>query len=110
MPDPILVYATAPDIETAKTIAKTLVEEKLAACVNALPGALSTYRWEGAVEHAGETILFIKSVAENADALKARLVALHPYDAPAFIALPIDAASSHAPFVRWIADQCAAKP
>ena len=74
------VYVTAPD-DAAEEIAATLVEERLAACVNAVD-CHSTYRWDGRVETDAETILLIKTTDAGYDRLKARIEELHPYDVP----------------------------
>ena len=81
--DPVFVtLVTAPDAETGARLGRTLVEERLAACVNLVPGVRSIYRWEGRVEEDGEVLLVLKTRAERAAALAARVVELHPYDVP----------------------------
>lgn len=84
-----LVFCTCPDQETAARIAERLVGERLAACVNLLPGLTSIYRWQGAIEHATEVLLLIKTVAGRLPALTETLRGLHPYTVPEIIALPI---------------------
>jgi len=74
------VYVTAPESAAAE-LAETLVDERLAACVNAV-GCQSTYRWEGTVETDAETILLIKTTPEGYDQLVERIKQLHPYDVP----------------------------
>ena len=100
MADVTLLYSTAPDVETAQKIADTLVTEKLAACVNILAPMTSVYEWDGALEHAGETPMIVKTA--NSSAAKDRIIALHPYDCPCVIALNIDEAASSAPFLEWV--------
>ncbi len=85
----LLCFSTCPDAETAAKIARTLVEEKLAACVNRLPGVLSTYRWQGEIHEDTEVLLVIKTTRERFDALRARLVDLHPFEVPELVALKI---------------------
>lgn len=101
----ILVFSTAPDPETASTIARALVEEGLAACVNLLPSATSIYRWQGVVETANETVMLMKTTEERLDAIERRVVALHPYEVPEFIAVEI--ASGHPAYLEWIGDSTA---
>ena len=82
----VAVLITAPEQETAGTIARALVEERLAACVNLLPGVRSIYRWQGAVEEASEVLLIAKTHASRCAALAARVRALHPYALPEIVA------------------------
>lgn len=98
----IVTLCTVPDRESGEHIARALVEEHLAACVNLVPGATSFYRWEGKVEEASETLLIIKTVASRFEAVKARIKELHSYDVPEIIALPMTAGSSE--YLKWIMD------
>ena len=101
MPDDILVcLSTCPDAATAEAIATALVHESLAACVNQLPGVRSTYRWQGAVHTDEEVLLVIKTTAGRLPALRERLLALHPYELPELIALPVT--DGHAPYLDWV--------
>jgi len=86
MTDIVFLYVTAPNSETAARIGRTLVEEKLAACVNILPGVQSIYRWEEQVETEAEVLLIIKSTALCVDAMIERIETLHPYEVPEVIA------------------------
>ncbi|HEX7369763.1 MAG TPA: divalent-cation tolerance protein CutA [Rhodanobacteraceae bacterium] len=86
---PLLCLSTCPDAETATRIARVLVEERLAACVNRIPGIHSTYRWQGEIRDDAEILLLIKTTRERFDGLRARLAELHPYDVPELIALDI---------------------
>jgi periplasmic divalent cation tolerance protein len=97
----LVVLSTFPDLEQAKTIARTLVEERLAACVN-VQGASgdSIYRWQGTIEQERETLAIVKTTSERLDALIARLVELHPYKVPEVIALPI--VGGYAPYLQWL--------
>ena len=83
------VLTTAPDEDVAATIARALVEERLAACVNVLPGARSIYRWEGALQDDTEVVLVIKSHRNRSQALAARIKDLHPYELPEVLVLPV---------------------
>jgi periplasmic divalent cation tolerance protein len=89
--DPALriVLSTFPNPEKAAEIGRVLVDEQLAACVNIIPQVRSIYRWEGAVQDDSETLAIIKTTAERFDDLAARVTALHPYQVPELIALPI---------------------
>lgn len=98
---PQLCLITCPDPESARRIATTLVEERLAACVNAVPGLSSTYRWQGAVEQASEVLLLVKTVAARVQALQARVTQLHPYELPEFVVLEI--AGGSAAYLDWVA-------
>ncbi|MEO1311807.1 MAG: divalent-cation tolerance protein CutA [Pseudomonadota bacterium] len=107
MSDIRLLYVTAPDDATARTIARALVEERLAACCNLIPGARSVYRWKGEVAEEPETLLIVKTTADKAVAARDRALDLHPYETAAVIALDIDADRSAAEFCRWIAAETA---
>jgi periplasmic divalent cation tolerance protein len=97
---PVLIYATYPDAETAEDEGRALVEEGLAACVNILPGMVSVYRWEGAVERGQECVVIIKTRAGLADRAIAAARARHPYTTPAFVVLPVE--GGLAAYLDWI--------
>ncbi len=82
----LLAFSTFPDTETARRLARQLVEEKLVACANLLPSIESIYRWQGKVEQATEVLTLFKLTAASYPAFEARLKALHPYDVPEIIA------------------------
>ena len=103
MTDALVVLVTAPDPEKAAEIARALVEERLAACGNVLPGLRSIYRWEGKVQDDREALLLLKTTRARFEALRARVLALHPYQVPEVIALPVEAGS--APYLAWIAEE-----
>jgi periplasmic divalent cation tolerance protein len=86
----VSVYAVFADAEEAERIGRAMVEERLAACVNILGPIRSIYRWEGAVESADEVAAIFKTARTRADALIARIAALHSYDVPCVTAWPID--------------------
>jgi len=101
MSDIVSVYATFADAEEAERVARALVEERLAACVNILGGCRSIYRWQGAVEEADEVAALFKTRAEVAPRLVARLGELHSHDVPAAMVWPIaDALPAYAEWVR----------
>jgi periplasmic divalent cation tolerance protein len=95
-----VVLLTAPDPELAEGLARSLVEERLAACVNVVPGVQSFYRWEGRVETAGEWLLVVKTRADRAVALAARVRELHPYELPEVLELP--AVGGSAGYLDWV--------
>ena len=97
----LIVITNCPDEETANAIALAVVEERLAACVNILPRVQSIYRWQGSVESAAEIPLLIKTTARNYPALEARITALHPYDVPEIVALPL--ARGLPAYLNWVA-------
>ena len=102
MPDPtaLLCLCTCPDAASARQLAETLVGERLAACVNRLPGVISTYRWQDEVSTDGEELLLIKTTAARFEALKTRLLELHPYELPELIAVPVE--RGHEAYLDWV--------
>lgn len=100
MTDSLLVLVTAPNPEKAAELARALVEEGLAACGNVLPSLRSIYRWAGQVHDEPEALLMLKTRADLFEPLRARVVALHPYEVPEVIGLPIEV--GHAPYLAWI--------
>jgi periplasmic divalent cation tolerance protein len=104
MPDPTpparIVLTTAANPEEAEQLARTLVEERLAACATLVPAVQSIYRWHDEVESATETLLLIKTAPEQLAALEARLHELHSYETPEFLVLKTDAASQ--PYLEWL--------
>jgi periplasmic divalent cation tolerance protein len=95
-----LVLTTLDADTDATTIARTLVDERLAACVNVLPAMSSIYRWKGTVEQAREQQLLIKTTRAGVPALERRLKELHPYELPEFIVLDAAASAAYADWVR----------
>lgn len=85
----LLVFTNLPDRPAAEALARALVEERLAACVNILASCRSVYRWQGAIENADEVPLLIKTSVERYAALAAAIRARHPYELPELIAVPI---------------------
>lgn len=98
----LLVLTTCPDAGTAGAIARTLVEERLAACVNRLDGVVSTYRWQDATQEDTECLLLIKTAASAFERLEARLLALHPYELPELVAVPVERGSSA--YLQWLTE------
>lgn len=102
-----LIYTTWPNAENAATAARTLVEERLAACANIMPGALSVYWWKNAVEAESEAVVFFKTTLARSARLRRRIMELHPYDTPAIVALTPDEDGSNLAFVDWVARETA---
>jgi periplasmic divalent cation tolerance protein len=96
----VVVLVTAGSRDEAQRIGRALVEERLAACVNVVGPVCSIYRWEGAVEEAEEHLLVVKARASDLDALGARVRALHSYDVPEVLALPVTAGSED--YLAWL--------
>jgi len=86
---PVLIYSTFPSPEAAETAGRALVERRLAACVNILPGMVSIYRWEGAIARDSEAVMIIKTRASLAERVVAEVKALHTYANPALVVLPV---------------------
>jgi periplasmic divalent cation tolerance protein len=99
--DALVVLVTVPDAVVAERLAETLVGEGLAACVNIVPQIRSIYRWKGAVEHADELLCLVKTTRDGFERVRARVVALHPYEVPEVMALPVE--SGHAAYLLWLA-------
>jgi periplasmic divalent cation tolerance protein len=100
-----VAFVTAPDADTAAAIARVLVEERLAACVNLVPGVRSIYRFRGRVEEEAEVLLIVKTRAERARELEARVRAIHPYELPEVLRLA--AAGGSAPYLAWVLEETA---
>lgn len=99
---PFLVLSTVPDRDTGERIAAALVRERLAACVNILPGLTSIYYWQDAVQRDDELLLFIKTRKSCYPQLEKRLQSLHPYELPEIIAVPVEAGLTG--YLQWIED------
>ncbi|MDA8119091.1 divalent-cation tolerance protein CutA [Acidiferrobacter thiooxydans] len=97
----LIVFSTCPRTE-APGIANALVNERLAACVNLVDAVQSVYRWRGQVETATETLLIIKTTTDHYDEMERRLRALHPYEVPEIVAVPI--AGGYPPYLQWLED------
>lgn len=97
---PVIVLTTFSADGDAETLARTLVEERLAACVNILDGVTSVYRWKDEVQQDRERQLVIKTRSDRVDALRERVLALHPYDVPEFLVLPVAGGSDA--YLSWL--------
>jgi len=100
MEDLVVVLMTAPDDDVACSLGRTLVEERLAACVNILGGVRSIYRWKGSMCDDSEVSLWVKTRRELLPRLQERVRSLHPYDVPEIIALPI--IQGFPPYLAWV--------
>ncbi len=104
-PEAVEVHISAPDAALAETIARALVADRLAACVQIVPDLTSIYRWEGAVETATEVLLLAKSSTRHTDRLFDRVRDLHPYAVPEILAIPVVAIDP--PYAAWLAAELA---
>jgi len=104
---PVLIYATFPSPGAAELIGRALVEWRLAACVNILPGMTSIYRWESKIARDQEAVMIIKTRQGLADAVIAEVKQQHSYTNPALIVLPITGGS--ADYMRWLVEETAAE-
>ena len=96
----VSVYAVFADADEAERIGRTVVEERLAACINVLSPVRSVYRWQGAIETADEVAAIFKTTNERADALIARIAGLHSYDIPCVVSWPIDKITTA--YAAWV--------
>lgn len=103
LPEALVVLCACPDESVADRIARELVGARLAACVNRLPGMRSVYRWKGALQDEREVLLAIKTVGTRYPELEMRLKALHPYEVPEIIAIPVLAGA--APYLAWLTEE-----
>ena len=95
-----LVLTTAANPDEDAQLARTLVEERLAACATLIPRVQSIYRWQGKIESYTETMLLLKTCTDQLAALEARLHALHSYETPEFLALGVEACGQ--PYLEWL--------
>ncbi len=101
-PDNIVVYITAPNEDDAAVIARVLVEQKLAACVNIVRNMRSIYSWKGKIEDDTEVLMIVKTQKKHFDAISEKVKELHSYDIPEIIALPILKGAKN--YLEWIKD------
>ena len=100
VPTARIVLTTAGTPEEAQRLARTLVEERLAACATVIPGAQSIYRWQGEIESANESMLLIKTSTELLADLESRLLKLHSYQTPEFLVLQVESGSNA--YLDWL--------
>ena len=103
MVDAVIVLCTFANREDALRIGSAVVEARLAACVNILPGVRSIYRWKGEVEQADETLALVKTTQQSFSALRDRIKELHPYETPEIIAVPI--VEGLTDYLAWVREQ-----
>jgi periplasmic divalent cation tolerance protein len=99
----VFVYTTWPTTVEAEQAGRTLIERRLAACVNILPGMISQYRWEGRVERGEEAVMIVKTRASLADAVSAAVKELHSYTVPAILVIPLESVENN--YLRWLMDE-----
>lgn len=104
--DALIAFCTFPDVETARKIAKDVVDLRLAACGNILPPIHSIYRWQGKVESADEVLAVFKLDAARYAEFETKVRSLHPYDLPEIVSCKIDKGLPE--YLRWIAESCGA--
>mgnify|MGYP001159214554 FL=1 len=97
-----VIFVTAPDLTVARELASGVLENRLAACVNLVPGVESHYRWEGKLCEETEVLMLLKTTGEKLAALEAWVLAAHPYDTPEFVALKIETGSTR--YLDWISE------
>jgi len=102
MTNAVVILTTMPDDARTDEVARALVDERLAACVNVHAPMTSFYRWKGAIEREPERQLVIKTTRDRVAALETRLRALHPYELPEFLVLPVESGSDA--YLRWVSE------
>ncbi len=95
-----VVLVTVPSVGAGKELARKVVGERLAACGNVVPGLVSVYRWKGEVHEDPEALVIFKTTDAALSELERRVVELHPYEVPEFLALPLT--HGHLPYLRWV--------
>lgn len=98
-----MIYVTYPALEKAREVSRILVEERLVACANIFPAHESLYHWDGAMQSENEVAVIYKTAQTRFEPLKARILALHPFECPCIAAMPIE--NAHDDFVRWIVSE-----
>jgi periplasmic divalent cation tolerance protein len=101
MTDAMLVLTTLPNADAAAEMAKSIVDERLAACANLFPAVRSIYKWEAKVEDQNEVLVLFKTRQEHFERLKSRILELHPYEVPEVLAIPVEQA--YQPYLEWLA-------
>lgn len=99
-----IALVTAPDLKTARALAKAALKERLAACANLVPKVESHYWWQGKIESGAEVLIIFKTRKSKLAALEKLIVARHPYDTPEFLALTLGKGSGN--YLKWLADSC----
>ena len=102
-----LVLVTAPNLTTARRLARSALESRLIACANILKNVESHYRWKGKLERSPEVLLLLKTTAARREALEQLIVARHPYDTPEFLVFEVS--KGNARYLAWLADCCSTR-
>jgi periplasmic divalent cation tolerance protein len=100
----VIVLVTAPDLKTARALAKAALLARLIACANLIPKIESHYRWQGRIESSAEVLLILKTRKSNLAALEKLVLARHPYDTPEFLVLPLSAGNKK--YLDWLSASC----
>jgi periplasmic divalent cation tolerance protein len=103
MSEEIVIFVTTGSTDEAQRIARTLVDEKLIACANLVPSVRSLFRWQGKVCDEAETLMIMKTVAANLEVIASRVKAMHSYQVPEIIALPIVGGSAE--YLKWVHEE-----
>jgi periplasmic divalent cation tolerance protein len=103
VPEVVLALSTAPDADTAARIGRALVQERLIACMNVVPGLTSIYRWNGDVQTDQEVLMLMKTQPGRVNRLRERISELHPYEVPELLVAPV--VDGLAPYCRWVRDE-----
>jgi periplasmic divalent cation tolerance protein len=103
MTDAMLVLTTLPNADAAAEMAKSIVEERLAACANLFPALRSIYKWQAKMEDQNEVLVLFKTRQEHFDRLRSRILELHPYEVPEVLAIPVEQA--YQPYLEWLAKE-----
>ena len=98
----VVVFSTFPDVETARRIARELIDDKFAACANVISKIESIYRWQGKLEQGEETLVFFKTSAARYPAFQEKLKSLHPYEVPEIVCIPVSA--GWPAYLGWVAE------
>ena len=100
MAEIVIIYSTFPDKASAVAVAKTILQEKQAACINIFPAVFSLYEWEGKLEEAEEVVMIAKTAKSLAGELTERIISLHSYSCPCVVVLPVEGGNDG--FLQWV--------
>ena len=103
MTDALLVLTTLPNADAAAELARSVVNERLAACANVFPALRSIYKWQNKIQDENEVLVLFKTRQEHYEALKERILELHPYEVPEVLAIPVE--RGYAAYLDWLAKE-----